>query len=560
MNDAKNDKFDTTNISKQRLRLRRLTTDAVLIALALVLSIVEHWIPLDLIVPVPGLKLGLANVVTLFALLRLRPLDAAAILLVRCLVMGAISGPTTLLFSLGGGLLALLAMWLLSRWEGRAFSVIGISLAGAAAHNIGQVSVAGLVLSEPLLLLTYLPLLLLLSLATGLLTGVAAFPVIRAFKPLNLKKTRAPKVLTLLLAICLVLPGMTGCQSPTATTSANEYQQYSYEFTGTFDTVVQFIGYNKSQADFDRLTALAETRFRELNQLFDAYHNYDGINNLKTINDQAGQAPVTVAPELMDLITHAIEWNQTISDKTNIAIGAAITLWQGYREQALADPTQAAVPTAAELASTLAHTDLSKIQLDQVAGTVTLTDAAMKLDFGAVAKGFATELVVQELIAAGAESLIVNAGGSNVRLIGHPMDGRANWNVGVQNPSSLLADDPSSMVTPGAVPDLSAIVSTRETSIVSSGDYQRYYIADGVAYHHLIDPLDGLPTHYYRAVTVVTSDSGLADFLSTALFLLPYEQSRALAEQLPGVEVLWIFTGNRLEMTAGLVSLVEKVN
>jgi len=173
---------------RNRRRIRRLTQGAVLTALALVLSIVERWIPLDLIVPIPGIKLGLANIVTLFALLRLSPLDAAIILLIRSLVMGLITGPTTLMFSLAGGALALLAMWLLSRFEGRAFSLIGISLAGAAAHNIGQIGIAVLLLSEPLLMLMYLPPLLLAGLVTGTLTGIAAFPIAARFSRQKMSK------------------------------------------------------------------------------------------------------------------------------------------------------------------------------------------------------------------------------------------------------------------------------------------------------------------------------------------------------------------------------------
>ena len=166
-------------MKKGQVKLHRLTLDALLIALALVLSIVERWIPLELLVPVPGIKLGLANIVTLFAILRLAPADASLIVIVRSLIMGLISGPMSLLFSLTGGLLAFLLMWLLSGWHGQAFTVIGISLAGAAAHNIGQVTVAGLVLAQPLLLVTYLPPLLLTGLVSGTLTGLAAWPVIR---------------------------------------------------------------------------------------------------------------------------------------------------------------------------------------------------------------------------------------------------------------------------------------------------------------------------------------------------------------------------------------------
>ena len=174
-------KSNSQNMTIQRQRLRRVTADAMLVSLALVLAIVERWIPLELIVPVPGLKLGLANIVTLVALLRLRPADAAAILFVRILIMGSITGLTSMLFSLGGGVLALLIMWVLSRWEDQYFSVIGISLAGAAAHNIGQVCVASLVMGEPLLILTYMPALLLTGLGTGILTGAATVPVVRSF-------------------------------------------------------------------------------------------------------------------------------------------------------------------------------------------------------------------------------------------------------------------------------------------------------------------------------------------------------------------------------------------
>lgn len=555
--------MSSQTINSQKLRLHRLTLNAVLIALALGLSIVERWIPLDLIVPVPGIKLGLANIVTLFALLRLRPLDAFIILLIRCLVMGAITGPTTLLFSLCGGLLALLLMWLLCRWEGRFVSVIGISLAGAAAHNIGQVTVAGFLLSEPLLLLTYLPPLLLTSLATGVLTGVAALPVIRVFKPIPTVGGSVMKsVCIFVLSLCLLSPMLTGCTPQESTTAAStgEYQKFTYEFTGTFDTVISFIGYNRTQAEFDRLAGIGEARFRQLNEIYDAYNDYPGINNVKTINDQAGLAPVKVEPELLDLITKSIEWNLTISDKTNIAIGDVIRLWQEYRDRALADPSQAAVPSSGELATVLATTDLNKIMIDQSASTVFLSDVKMKLDLGAVAKGYAAELVAQELIAVGATSMIINAGGSNVRMIGKPMDDRTSWSVGLQNPSALLADDPNAAVTPGAPEpaQIIAVLDASDTSIVTSGDYQRFYIVNGVVYHHLIDPSDGMPARYYRAVTVVTKDSGLADFLSTALFLLPYEQSRALVDSLPDVEALWIFDNSRIEMTTGLGAMAQQ--
>jgi heptaprenyl diphosphate synthase len=180
---------------KKHVPLRQMTVDALLIALALVLSLAERWIPLELVIPIPGIKLGLANVVTLFALLRLSVTDAFVIVLLRSVILGLITGPTTLLFSLSGGLLAWVVMAGLIRWHDIAFSVVGISLAGASAHNIGQVAMASLLLNESLMWVTYLPPLLLTGLVTGTLTGVAAYPLIRRFPghviPLSIRTKQA---------------------------------------------------------------------------------------------------------------------------------------------------------------------------------------------------------------------------------------------------------------------------------------------------------------------------------------------------------------------------------
>ncbi len=164
-----------------REKTRRLTTNAILLSLALILAIVERWIPLDLLVPVPGLKLGLANIVSLFALIRLRRSDALTILVMRTLIVGTFTGLTAFLFSFTGGLLALAVMALLVPFEGKAFSLIGISLAGAAAHNLGQIAVAVALLGEWRLFFMYLPLLLITSIGTGALTGIAAIPLVSRY-------------------------------------------------------------------------------------------------------------------------------------------------------------------------------------------------------------------------------------------------------------------------------------------------------------------------------------------------------------------------------------------
>ena len=154
------------------LKLNRLARCAVLTALALALSMAERALPLTILIPLPGLRLGLANLVTVFALCRLSGREALLILIARCL-LGAIGGGnlTALAFSLTGGLLALGVMALLLRCPG--LSLVGVSMAGAAAHNVGQILAAMAVLGSGAPIL-YLPALLLASVVTGGVTGMAS--------------------------------------------------------------------------------------------------------------------------------------------------------------------------------------------------------------------------------------------------------------------------------------------------------------------------------------------------------------------------------------------------
>lgn len=152
-------------------KARRIALCGVLTALALALSLAERMIPIQLLIPIPGVKLGLANVVTMFALLFLKPRDAYAILLCRVCLAAIFAGSvTSFLFSLLGGMLALTTTWILLRWKDRTFTMFGISAAAAAMHDIGQIIAAILVMGTTDVL-AYLPLLLVSAIPMGLLTG-----------------------------------------------------------------------------------------------------------------------------------------------------------------------------------------------------------------------------------------------------------------------------------------------------------------------------------------------------------------------------------------------------
>lgn len=159
-------------------KTKHLTLCAILICLALVLSYMEHLIPLHLLIPLPGIKLGLANIVTLIALYLLGSKSAFTVLVLRCALGAAFGGGiTSFLFSATGGLLAMVIMTV-ARHTNK-LSVYGVSILGAAFHNIGQILIA-MLLMQSVYVAAYLPYLLGVAIFTGLLTGSACAGTLRA--------------------------------------------------------------------------------------------------------------------------------------------------------------------------------------------------------------------------------------------------------------------------------------------------------------------------------------------------------------------------------------------
>lgn len=347
-----------------------------------------------------------------------------------------------------------------------------------------------------------------------------------------------------IMAVILSMFLFSGCK----TEPKVKYSKYSNSFFDTFDTITMVVGYTKSEEEFNSYFEKIKIRFEKLHKLYDIYNDYEGINNIKTINDNAGIKPVKVDKEIIDLILFAKNWYKRTGGRTNIAMGSVLRIWHDYREQGQFDPENAKLPPMEKLKDAAKHTDINKVIVDTENSTVYLEDKRMSLDVGAVAKGFATELVAKEIMAAGFTSGIINAGG-NVRVLGKPLDGiRERWGIGIQNPDkSIVGEDTDNLDT----------IFLNNASVVSSGNYQRYYVVDGKVIHHLIDPETLMPGQYYKAVTIVTQDSGIADFLSTTTFLLPYEKSRALVESLDGVEALWVMMDGKIEATDGMKKIMK---
>lgn len=331
--------------------------------------------------------------------------------------------------------------------------------------------------------------------------------------------------MTLLLAVS----GCTAC--------AETKQKYSHYFFGTFDTIITLIGYADSEEDFNQYAELAESEMRRYHMIFDRYHPYDGVNNLYHVNHLAPSSAAAAEPELIELLLKIREWQNLYGTKANPAMGSVLELWHNARLASTYLPADDQLKAAAE------HMDYANVLINSDDMTIAFSDPEISLDLGAVAKGYAAQLTADLLRSEGFTSFILNAGG-NVVCGDAPLDGRTQWTVAIED-----TDGTSTRLMIGAL----------NQSIVTSGDYQRFFEVDGKRYHHLIDPLTLYPSTHLRAVTVVHPDSGLADFLSTTLFLLPYEEGYALIESIPEAEALWTLSDETVWMSDGFQALIDRI-
>ena len=335
------------------------------------------------------------------------------------------------------------------------------------------------------------------------------------------------------LLCALLLASMCSCVS-------TEHRMYSFD---VFDTVSTIIGYESSKEQFDTIAQGIIDELLEYHKLFDIYKHYDGYTNLYDVNRAAGSGvALTVDSRIIELLTFAKEMYYTTDGRVNVAMGAVLSIWHDYRAAGEDDPVNAELPPQNKLVEAGAHIDIESIIIDKENSTVYISDPKTRLDVGAVAKGYAVERVASRLSAEGVSGYLLNIGG-NVRIVGEK-PGRDTWLLGVQSPEN-----------DGSY--LSTLSVDKSSSLVTSGTYQRYYIVDGKPYHHIIDGDTFYPGDKYLSVSVLCADSGVADALSTALFLLDETQGRELVEKLGGIEVMWVYADGFISSTDGFSDLEQ---
>ena len=335
------------------------------------------------------------------------------------------------------------------------------------------------------------------------------------------------RLFVLLLALSLLLCGC-GTQA--------EPKQYSATFLTVFDTVTTIVGRDVSEEAFTRKTQAVHDDLLRYHQLFDIYNEYEGLNNLKTVNDHPGEA-VAVDKAIIDLLLDCKAYYELTGGRVNAALGSVLYLWHEAREDGLNDIANAYLPDGDALAEAARHTSWDSVVIDEMNNTVTITDPGLRLDVGAVAKGWSVQRAAENA----PEGLLISVGG-NVCATGPKDKSGTPWVVGVQDPE--VGDN-----------YLHTLYLTKG-SMVTSGDYQRAYLVDGEIYHHIIDPDTLYPGRLGRAVTVVCPDSGLADALSTALFLLPMEEGQKLLDRFESF-AMWVDAEGNMFYSTGFEELIR---
>ena len=262
-------------------------------------------------------------------------------------------------------------------------------------------------------------------------------------------------------------------------------------------------------------------------------------SEVSKINDNAGIDKVKVSDDTYTVIKEALKYGKISKGKFDITVGNLVDLWGIGTENEK-------VPSEEEIQKALATVDYNKVEIDDNNKTVFLKDKGMKIDLGAIAKGYVADEIVKILEKDGVKSAIINLGG-NVYVYGNK--GGKNFKIGIRNP---LSPDPN---------DYLGIYQSQNESVVTSGVYERFFEKDGKRYHHILSTSDGYPIdNNLISTSIITKSSMDADALSTTTFALGLEEGLKLIENTKNTEAMFITADKKIYMTSGLKEKFELKN
>ena len=319
-------------------------------------------------------------------------------------------------------------------------------------------------------------------------------------------------------AVLIMVVTLNGCTVPP--------KSESLTMTGTyFDTVVQIEVWGADQEIMEHCRQMCE----DYEQMLSATIETSEISRI----NNAGGEPVEVSDETAGLIEEGIKYGDISDGRFDITIAPATDLWN------FTDNEEKILPDPDELAEAVTHIDYHCIKVE--GNTVTLTDPEARIDLGGIAKGYIADRLKEYLKDEGIEHALIDLGG-NMLTLGRRYDGN-DFRIGIQKP---FADTGTAM----------AVVSVNDKSVVTSGDYERYFEKDGVIYHHILDPDTGYPVQNdLDQVTIISDQSVDGDALSTTCFAMGLEDGLELIRSLDSIEAVFVTKDGEMHTSSNEIEL-----
>ncbi len=332
------------------------------------------------------------------------------------------------------------------------------------------------------------------------------------------------KRFALLLAVLILLPMLSGCEAAeTPAPASTQPLSKSAFLLGTYVDISLFDKLDEKIIDkaFDRIAEI-EAKMT--------------INNAETseiikLNEASGTGAVKLSPDTYLVVERGKYYSELTEGKFDITVGSIVKLWNIGTDYA-------AVPEDKVIRDTVKLVDYQKLQLKAADHSAMLQEAGMKVDLGAIAKGYAADEAGRILREEGVKHAIINLGGNVLTVGGNPNGNQ--WKIGIQDPFNPRGD-------------YLGIVPSQDKTVVTSGTYERYFEQNGKKYHHILNPETGYPVeNNLHSVSIVTEKSIDGDGLSTTCLLLGVEEGMKLIEKLDHVEAIFVTGDKKVYVSSGL--------
>jgi thiamine biosynthesis lipoprotein len=336
--------------------------------------------------------------------------------------------------------------------------------------------------------------------------------------------------LRLIITALLTAIFLSGCQKSSSDTSIKPLSKTNF----LLGTVIEISIYDRNDE------AVLDKAFKRIGEI----EKKMTINNTETseiisLNNASGKNEVKLSPDTFFVVEKGREYSEKSRGIFDITIGPVVKLWNIGTEYA-------AVPEKSKLEEAVRLVGYKKLSLNKENHTAMLEEPGMKVDLGAIAKGYAADEAARILRENGVEHAIINLGGNIMTIGGNPKGDP--WKIGIQDPFNPRGD-------------FLGVVHVRDKTVVTSGTYERYFEENGRIYHHILDPFTGYPVeNNLRSVSIVADKSIDGDGLSTTALLIGLEEGMKLIESFEDIGAIFVTDDKRVYVSSGLKNNFEITN